>query len=132
MRQTYRWEFTARIWWSRAPSPALGAEFHYTSNRPTEPCPAHRYAVTNLSIQNLFSFTIRNYLYVSLCWEDSYVILRRIFLHWHIIYPATQNTFKPEITWICNDPACKTWNIKMGQGRWNPCKSCGFWMVGLY
>lgn len=59
MRQRYRWEFTGVSWWSRAPSPAHGAEFHYTSNRPTVPCPPHSYAVTNLSIQNPSSFTAK-------------------------------------------------------------------------
>lgn len=59
IRQRYRWEFSGVSWWSRAPSPAHGAEFHYTSNRPTVPCPPHSYAVTNLSIQNPFSFTAK-------------------------------------------------------------------------
>lgn len=131
MRQRYRWEFTSGSWWSRAPSPSLGAEFHYTSNRPTMPCPSHRYAVTNLSIQNLFSFTTKK---LPLCkpflGRQLGHCKTHIFLCWQIIYPTTQNTFKPEISCICNNPACNTWNIKMGQQRWNSCKSCGFGMVG--
>lgn len=107
----------------------------HMSNRPMVPFPPPSYTAIKLSSQNILFLTVKKLpLWEPLLRRYSAHGKTRISLHRQIIYPTTQITSTPGVSWKCKYPACKISNVKMGWGKGgrNPCKSCAFGMAGLY
>lgn len=90
----------------------------HMSNRPTVPFTPPSYAAIKLSSQNILFLTVKKLPpWQPLLRRYSAHCKTRISLHRQIIYPTTQITSTPGISWECKYPACKTSNLKMGWRR---------------